>query len=277
MTKQVWLPVDGELLKKLREQAGVELTTLARFHSLSPGQVKQLEDGGDSGFYTPAIKLATGRKLLTHFGADVAPLDTDAQQDQNLGPEIAKDLALQESDAAIEKVSIDAEKNKRFLYWLFPSIAILIVGYAFFNVYEARSKNGTKPAQTNSQMPLAQPIAIVSEEVLAQTPVKTASQTPEECRWPGAPLPVMGHQPAKSGDYVHLVANADGEICIKDGTGKLQILHLKVAQSQTVRGRPPFEIFSSNLNDIKIFYQGNVLRLPSSDIQYITLKEQKYE
>ena len=75
MTKQVWLPADGALLKKLREEARVEITALARTHSLSTAQIKQLEDGGDISFYTPAIKLATGRKLLMHFGADIEPLE----------------------------------------------------------------------------------------------------------------------------------------------------------------------------------------------------------
>ena len=75
MTRQVWLPADGALLKKLREEAGVEVITLARLHSLSTSQVKQLEEGGDSSFYTQSIKLATGRKLLMHFGADEQPLE----------------------------------------------------------------------------------------------------------------------------------------------------------------------------------------------------------
>ena len=75
MHNQVWSSADGALLKKLREEAGVEVITLARLHSLSTSQVKQLEDGGGSGFYTQSIKLATGRKLLMHFGADVQPLE----------------------------------------------------------------------------------------------------------------------------------------------------------------------------------------------------------
>ncbi len=41
MTKQVWLPADGDLLKKLREEAQVEMTTFARMYSLSVYQIKQ--------------------------------------------------------------------------------------------------------------------------------------------------------------------------------------------------------------------------------------------
>jgi len=88
-------------------------------------------------------------------------------------------------------------------------------------------------------------------------------------------VPVFGNQPTKSGDYVHVIANSDSSICVKDATGKVQVLHLKNSQSLTIRGRQPFELFSSNLNEIKLFYQGNLLRLPNSNIKNITLKEQQ--
>jgi DNA-binding XRE family transcriptional regulator len=108
MTKQVWLPADGALLKKLREDAEVEITTIARQHSLSKTQVKQLEEGGDSSFYSPSIKLATGRKLLMHFGADVQPLEEEVEinQTETYGPEIT---------AAIDRKSIDTQQNRNSL------------------------------------------------------------------------------------------------------------------------------------------------------------------
>ena len=105
MTKQVWLPVDGALLKKLREDAGVEVTTLARLHSLSTSQIKQLENGGDSSFYTPSIKLATGRKLLMHFGADIQPLEQVPEQPpaQELETPAKAVDATQATDVELEK------------------------------------------------------------------------------------------------------------------------------------------------------------------------------
>jgi hypothetical protein len=45
----------------------------------------------------------------------------------------------------------------------------------------------------------------------------------------------------------------------------------------TIKGIPPFEIFGKNLKAFKIYYQGNLLRLPDGDITRISLKEQKYE
>ena len=80
MSNQIWLPKDAALLKELREAANIDISALAIDYALSKTQIKQLEEGGDSSFYSPAIKLAVGRKLLIHFGVDDLPVGkTDAQ------------------------------------------------------------------------------------------------------------------------------------------------------------------------------------------------------
>lgn len=107
--------------------------------------------------------------------------------------------------------------------------------------------------------------------------VKTITAHLEKCKWGSEPVSIVGHQPHKSGDYVYVVANIDADICIRDFAGKSQILQLKSEQSKTVRGHPPFEIFSDSLSEFKIFYQGNLLKLPRNDIVNITLNEQRYE
>jgi hypothetical protein len=48
MSKLSWLPEHAEQLKRLRLAAGVEITTLAKKHSISSVQVRQLEESGDS-------------------------------------------------------------------------------------------------------------------------------------------------------------------------------------------------------------------------------------
>ena len=122
MTKQVWLPVDGALLKKLREDAGVEVTTLARLHSLSSSQIKQLENGGDSSFYTPSIKLATGRKLLMHFGADIQPLEKapDPDRAQELETPAKAVHVTQATDVELEK------KNSLLSLQIVGAVVVLI-------------------------------------------------------------------------------------------------------------------------------------------------------
>ena len=75
MTKLHWTSEHGQQLKQLREAAGVTVAELATQHALSKGHVMQLEDGGDSAFYTAEIKFTVGRKLMRGFGHDIARLN----------------------------------------------------------------------------------------------------------------------------------------------------------------------------------------------------------
>ena len=79
MSKLRWLPEHAEQLKRLRLAAGVEITTLAKKHSLSSSQVHQLEESGDSAFYSPEIKYTVGRKLIRSLGEEITELDFDGQ------------------------------------------------------------------------------------------------------------------------------------------------------------------------------------------------------
>jgi DNA-binding XRE family transcriptional regulator len=277
VTKQVWLPVDGALLKKLREDAGVEITTLARLHSLSTSQIKQLENGGDSSFYTPSIKLATGRKLLMHFGEDVQPLEQVLEQPHSQELETpAKEVhATQDTnDVSGKKISL--------LNLQIVGAVLVFLSLIYWILFQSVSVIEKEPVIVGKQPTISSPIAAMANETkpissTALSSVEIHKESPNECKWGNEPTSLFVNQPTKLGDYVHVIANTDGSICVRDATSKVQILHLRSSQSQTIRGRPPFEIFSSNLNEFKLFYQGNLLRLPSSNIKNITLKEQKYE
>jgi transcriptional regulator with XRE-family HTH domain len=63
--QQVWQAVDGHRLKALREARGWDVSRLAQLCALSAAQIRQLEDGGESQFYSTAIKALAGRRALT--------------------------------------------------------------------------------------------------------------------------------------------------------------------------------------------------------------------
>jgi len=275
MTNQVWLPVDGALLKKLREDAGVEITTLARLHSLSSSQVKQLENGGDSSFYTPAIKLATGRKLLMHFGADVNPIE---QAPEQYHPQELKPPAEEVNTEQVKNVSL--RHINSFSRPQIVGVLLVLICLVYWVFFKSAPVGQKEMLTTSKPVSIALPTESINAETkpiasTLPTPAETRKESSPECIWGNDPVPVFGNQPTKSGDYVHVIANSDSSICVKDATGKVQVLHLKNSQSLTIRGRQPFELFSSNLNEIKLFYQGNLLRLPNSNIKNITLKEQQ--
>ena len=68
MSNLNWQTSDGVTLKSLRQSAGIGLSVLARKASLSVDQLRQLEDGGSSLFYTEAIKLRAGERVLSILG-----------------------------------------------------------------------------------------------------------------------------------------------------------------------------------------------------------------
>jgi hypothetical protein len=277
VSNQVWSPADGALLKALREEAGLEVITLARLHSLSSSQVKQLEDGGDSSFYTHSIKLATGRKLLMHFGADVQSLDEAPEPKTVLEPEITP-----EETKPAPTTNIDILKNIRSTHLPIFGAMVVALTLIYFGFYRHVSVGDVKPLNISDERNNSLPTGKTSKETeTASLATPIASAMPQEstleCVWGNEVVPAFASQPSKPGDYVHVVANKDASICIKDALGKVQVLHLKNSQSHTIRGRPPFDIFSKNLDAFKIFYQGNLLKLLSSNTKNINLKEQKYE
>lgn len=59
-----WSDEEAAELQKLREAAHLDTSRFAIESAISLAQLLQLENGGDSSFYSPAIKAHLGRKLI---------------------------------------------------------------------------------------------------------------------------------------------------------------------------------------------------------------------
>jgi transcriptional regulator with XRE-family HTH domain len=64
MSDIFWSPELQNRLKQTRLNADIPAEDLARYCALSMAQLRQLEEGGDSQFYSPSIKLRSGVKAL---------------------------------------------------------------------------------------------------------------------------------------------------------------------------------------------------------------------
>lgn len=64
-----WSEEEATVLQKLRLQAQIDSTRFAAENAISSAQLLQLESGGDSLFYSPAIKAHLGRKLIKKLQA----------------------------------------------------------------------------------------------------------------------------------------------------------------------------------------------------------------
>jgi len=60
--------INGALLRERREAKGWAQTDLATRACLSLRQVRQIEDGGNSSFYSESVKATAARKIATLLG-----------------------------------------------------------------------------------------------------------------------------------------------------------------------------------------------------------------
>jgi len=142
---------EAEILKTLREAAGLDVAQLAAMANLSAGQVRQLEEGGDSYFYSPQIKAQSMRRVLrllqnqpsAEEAAALAALE-QAPKSVNVIDDI---IRLSETNL---KSTIDTSLVRRPAS---PYKALLLVGVALVVVFTLLNwqANHTKPQNLFSE------------------------------------------------------------------------------------------------------------------------------
>ena len=321
MNKPEWTPALGRLLESLRIQAGMDLATMARRNMLSTLQVKQLEKGGNSGFYNDAIKFSTGQKLLKFFGHELK-LETEtaiAVPEPAPAPAPAPDhspaLAIEAEplplpEAKVKPSAVVTESIKPLQieliepvdeqpeaatsnvkpYWLglaFIVIAMLVFGFFQSNDAPNSSLNTSQnierkvtPAETEKII-TPQVDAVATPQAEPEKSNVSAAATPEKidaqqfpsgtCQWAAQETELQASAPRKRGEYVHVVALENATVCIKDGEQRVASLSLASGQARSIYGPPPFRVYSPNLSLVKLYFQGEYIKLPSEDIKQIKL------
>jgi hypothetical protein len=91
------------------------------------------------------------------------------------------------------------------------------------------------------------------------------------CKWTDPETELQPSAPRKRGEYVHVVALENATVCIKDGDQRVASLSLASGQARSIYGPPPFRVYSPNLSLVKLYFQGEYIKLPSEDIRQIKL------
>ena len=302
----LWGPEKEALLKRLRLSAGIDLATLARRNIVSTVQVRQLEEGGDSSFYSPEIKFSVGKKLLKYLGHDLKA-ELAVEQLLTPSPDLAQEKALSVEPSLSEKVSIEiaaetlmpqssdnlplqtANQTSSIVLTLFLSGVVLFVTVWFWLGNSASSppeavKN--TPAELKSETT----VETTAVSLIEKSPSSTNSDnfivslqtnsTPKElaksesqsaCIWNNAEVEVRPDAAQKAGEYVHVVAQQASTVCIMDGQKRVATLNLLVGEARSIYGLPPFRVYSADLNLIKVYFQGQLIKLNSQEITQIKL------
>jgi len=285
----LWEPRQGRQLKNLREAAGLEIVTLARQCNLSVSQIQQLEDGGDSSFYTPEIKFNSGKKLLRFLGA---ALDSPTPPPELTRPFLEPvQIPLPSQKSASVRIRWDWHKLDLFVLIL---LLLALMHFSFDPLSFERASPRTQRAASASLASRDDASQGAATPVDPALPAKTslAAQLPVQplapvlpavvtsagpsCPVDGKEVAIMPNQASKPGNYVHVeAAQASAVVCVRDASQKSTVLMLKPGASQSVYGQAPFHISSADWRAVRLFYQGHPVALPNEHVVHLVLTEKR--
>ncbi len=285
--KPIWTDADADCLRNARESAGSDLYTVARNNSLSNAQLLELEQGGDSYFYSASIKYNAGKKLLnsfdgqTEFDRLIEKTKTQSHNDtevvETLLEESAQHLQAQQN---LERTNT----SKTLLYSIAISAICIAIAFVVYPIYTNKSNadktiaspqfsqldkftetaNSTTPSKPDS-------IPVAQTQAQAQAQANKIESLSNDCVWSENPPNLSVQNATKVGNYVYLVAMKDLVVCVKDKTKKLSTMSLKANEPQTLYGEAPLKIQSKDLDNVNIFYQGSKVQLPNKNTTEVNL------
>ena len=255
-------------------------------------------------FFGHALKTETETAVPETAAAELAPAQALAIEPVSLPlPEVA----VMPSEVATESIKPmpieliepsdeqpEAATSNVKLYWLglaFIVIAMLVFG--FFQTNDSANtllntatpvENKVKPPESEKMSPQqvdAAPAPPTSTQAAPEKSNMSAAAATEKietpqllnmtCKWSDQETELQASAPRKRGEYVHVVALENATVCIKDGDQRVASLSLASGQARSIYGPPPFRVYSPNLSLVKLYFQGEYIKLPSEDIRQIKL------
>ena len=301
------VPDDAEHLKSLRLAAGLDLAQLAALSNLSAGQVRQLEEGGESLFYSPQIKAQSMRRVIRLLAS---PPDNSSGSDQpntSAGARPAANVIddiIRLSEKSLNSTVVHSElRRRRGVAPKLLAVALLVITALALAVWQS-NQHKTQAMYSEWVSPLSSQVLTAAEAVapisptlapvpspppsrpepaqavtppVALSPVSQASQVPGHCAdiqfEPFKPTPT-GAQPTKPSTYVYMLASKPIQLCVDDAKRKQTVLSLSAGQGRTVHGQAPWTIAAHDLQSVQIYFQGSKVWLPADASQRIVLTAQ---
>ena len=295
MNPTTWRPEDGQLLQRLRTQAGIDELVFARNNTLSLIQLRELESGEGQSFYNAQIKRNAGLKLLKKLGFEFpqqASVPPDPLPDTS-APRAAPDPFAVASSAS-PATAFSKPPPKYIGLWVG---ALLILGAsAWLLSQDPRSAPTDNRHLERAQSSSAQTPPPAVAEVASDTPRSrsSASAAPGQnaALAPGMASPTVAeplkavacedqhrnisashtpNNPLKPGNYIYIEAQTDSELCVLDSQNKLSILSLKAGMTHTVNGLAPFLVHARDWQGLKVFFQGRPVRVEQGNDAHLVL------
>jgi len=248
------------------------------------GHELKLETGTASAVTEPAPALAIEPEPLPLPEAKVKPPEVIAESIKPLQIEL-----IEPADAQPEAATSNVKP-----YWLgLAFIVIVMLVFGFFQSNDSTPTLLNTATPVESKVKAAESAKVSPQQVDAATlPPTSAQAVPEKsnmsaaaatekiettqllnsiCKWTDPETELQPSAPRKRGEYVHVVALENATVCIKDGDQRVASLSLASGQARSIYGPPPFRVYSPNLSLVKLYFQGEYIKLPSEDIRQIKL------
>lgn len=274
MSTQYWGVNNGLLLKQKRIDSGLDIIVIAQKTLVSVEQIRQLEDGGNTSFYNSSIKLSIGKKLLAFFNCSLIeePLIEPAASLNSYKKENNTKFAIENN--SINPLFTNKTLSSAARLLLLSSVFLALIYFAKdqiknFNIGSDSHVKINHEANNNKV-----DYDFSTSSSFKETPFiakKLSDAIVEDCNWKPEQFTLSVNSDRKPGNYVHVVSNSSVTLCIKSKSNQISKLSLAANEERSVFGIAPFILYSSNLAAVKIYFQGQLIRLPSNDLQQIKL------
>lgn len=304
---------DAAHLKSLRLAAGLDHAQLALMANLSAGQVRQLEDSGDSLFYSPQIKAQSLRRVIRLL--ETTPEDSLTSSVEPPAPRTSAsviDDIIRLSEKNLKSHVVHSEVRRPGANW--PkllgtwgvAVALLALGAWQYNRHNHQGlyTEWVEPI-TARVLPAPQElkeveVALPVPEVIAAAPADLKTEavqasalpapiaaapekvspadkigTPADCASISTePVTVKSVSPNKPGSYVYLVSSKATTVCVDDGKNKRTLVSLIPGAGRSIHGTAPWTVASADMKSLQVFFQGAKVWVPPEAGARIYLKEQ---
>ena len=254
-----------EALKKARIAKKIEISDLANTLCLSTKHISQIEEGGDSAFFSKSHKVQVAKKVGAYLGlSDSQIVDTSGQvvsdvEVEQLGerPETGESDLINKLDK-LGNANLETKSNKtKGIMIALSLLALAVIAYWIFGKGSTQ-ENGLQQANSGQE--------IVKSEVDISEPRPIASEAPlSPCDIEPQNVAAFKVTKANSaGNFIYMVSKADQTICVIDAKNNKRLVKLSDQEKKNLIGIPPFTILSPDFKKVDIYYQGWKVPVPAN-------------
>lgn len=281
---KLWTDEHQRQLRHARLDAGVSDVAFARDNAIALRHLRQLEEGGSSAFYSESIKYDMGAKLLKRLGVELHNVAEPVDAPVDDAPKAASVSSAPRHHAQLQGEPRESPAHTitsptRMPYLVLSLVGLGLIGAGISLIPAIRSPGAVSEVVQSAKAPAAPavessiatpsstdhgnparaamvPIRLTEGGAPTEPVVATQAVLAESCEQAGTPQTIMPSQPSKAGDYVYLTALGDVSVCVRDAAGQITRKSLQAGQSFNIPGRQPFEVTADQLDQLRVFFQG---------------------